>query len=45
MIKRIKKIDTPQGEMKQLTFQQTFTDEYLLDMRAIGLTEAMLDTS
>jgi hypothetical protein len=41
---QIKKIDTPQGVIKELTFQHTFTDEYLLDMRAMGLTEAMLDT-
>jgi uncharacterized protein with von Willebrand factor type A (vWA) domain len=30
--------------MKQSTFQHTFTDEYLSDMRAMGLIEAMLDT-
>jgi hypothetical protein len=41
---QIKKIETPEGEMKQLTFQQTFTNEYLSDMRAMGLLEAMLDT-
>jgi len=41
---QIKKIDTPQGGIKKLTFQHTFTDEYLSDMRAMGLTEVMLDT-
>lgn len=44
MILKIKKIDTLQGEMTQLTFQHTFTDEYLSDMKAMGLTELMLDT-
>jgi hypothetical protein len=44
MILKIKKIKTLQGEMKQLTFQHTFTDEYLSDMKAMGLTELMLDT-
>ena len=41
---QIKKIDSPQGCMKQLTFQHTFTDEYLSDTRAMGLTEVMLNT-
>ena len=31
--------------MKQLTFQHTFTDEYLSDFKDFGITEAMmLDT-
>lgn len=41
---QIKKLDTPQGRIKELTFQHTFTDEYLSDMIAMRLTEVMLDT-
>ncbi len=40
---QIKKIDTPQGKIKQLTFQHTFTDEYLSDFKDFGLTHELLD--